>query len=502
MQVPSDRRVAPVFFLAVALLYLSLSPFTISHMGYTGEEIRASRQLLGALPGPVDWPRNGAVGLFLQLPFVAAGDLLAGPEKGADRLLSLQPVLASALLATLIFVWGSRLAGSRTWGLTLALVAAFGTMLWPYAYIGLETTQSLFLLLAAYLALAARGPRTWSRSLLFGLCAAVAVSVKSNGVMLVPAAAFLIWAYFRGGRTEPGGRRPPWWQAASIAAIVGAVFCANAYLRGLSWARFGGAVAYLSGWRPESALSPLLHLAGFLGSPNKGLLVFAPVVILGLLAIPRAFAADRRLAVFAVLTIAGLAGGFALLDVWSDETWGPRYLHSAVAPLVLCLAAARRAKPARLRHEVPLAVAAGLGFAVSLLGALFYYGSLAGVAFRTVPVTIGTFQGDPVWNHVRFNARLLEVWLRMRTGRSTGPEFLRPGRPWNFRDPSAVPPWNPVDLRSKAFPQARLFRSAESGQRHGQLARLLLAAAGLAGLIGVAWTGREVFRSERAAHGL
>lgn len=501
LHVPPDRRFAVVFFFAVGLLYLSLSPFTISHMGYTGEEIPATRQLLGSRPGPVQWPRNGAVGLLLQLPFVAAGDLLAGSEDGGDRLLALQPVLASALLVTMIFVWGSRLAGSRGWGLTLALIAAFGTMIWPYAYIGLETTQSLFLLLAAYLALEARGPRTWPRSVLFGLCAAVAVSAKSNGVMLLPAVGFLIWAYFRRGRTESELERPPWWQAASVAALVVAVFCANGYLRSLSWARFGGAVAYVSGWRAENILSPLLHLAGFLGSPNKGLLVYAPVAILGLLALPRAFAADRRLAIFAVLTCAGLAGGFALLDVWSDETWGPRYLHSCVAPLVLCLAAARREKPARLRSEIPLAVCAVLGFVVSLLGALFYYGSLSGVAFRTVPVTIGTFQGDPIWNHVRFNARLLKVWLRTKTGRTAGPELLRPGRPWNFHDPSAVPPWNPMDLRAMAVPQARLLQSRQAGAPPDRGWKLLLVASAFAGLIGVAWTGREVLRRDRAARG-
>ena len=63
---PSDRRTTILFFGAVTLLYLSLSPFTVSAMGYAAEEMQACRQLLSRLePGTpaasVGWPRNGGV---------------------------------------------------------------------------------------------------------------------------------------------------------------------------------------------------------------------------------------------------------------------------------------------------------------------------------------------------------------------------------------------------------------------------------------------------------
>ncbi len=496
-----DRRVALVFLFAVSLLYLSLSPFTIAHMGYTGEEMTACRQLAGLSPGPVQWPRNGAVGLLLQCPFVAAGDALGGSPGGGDRLLALQPVLTSALLVTLLFVWCSRLSGSHAWGWILALVAAFCTLIWPYAYIGLETTQSLFLLLAASLALETRGPRSWSRTLLLALCAAIAVSAKSNGLMLIPAVGYLIGRYVQDERREHAARRLPW-KAASVVAIVTAVFYANTAVRNLAWEKLGGTVGYLSDSRSDSIVSTFLHLAAFVGSPNKGLLVFAPAAVLGLLALPRAFTANRAVAIFAALTFAGLAGGFALLDVWSDETWGPRYLHSTLGPLVLCLAAARRSRPLHFRAEIPLAACAVLGFAVSFLGTFFYYGSLAGVASGTAPVTIGTFQGDPLWNHVRFHALLLDVWLRLKTGHSSGPELLRPGRPWNFRELSEVSPWSPVDLRQYAVPQPCLLQSRRAGEPAvRRVARILLGVSALAGLILAAWTSREVLRLDGEARG-
>ena len=65
------------------------------------------------------------------------------------------PLLETAGLATLLFLWAARLAGDLRWGVTVALGAAFCTLLWPYAYTGLEPTQSLLLLIIGYLALSA-----------------------------------------------------------------------------------------------------------------------------------------------------------------------------------------------------------------------------------------------------------------------------------------------------------------------------------------------------------
>ena len=120
-----------------------------------------------------------------------------------DRAVSVEPVLLSALLITLIFVWSRRLTGSAGWAALLALGTAFATMIWPYAYIGLETTQSVFLLAAGWLALEEPSTRSWPRTLAFAISAAIAVSAKSTGAFLVPAVLFLISRYF--------ARADSWW---------------------------------------------------------------------------------------------------------------------------------------------------------------------------------------------------------------------------------------------------------------------------------------------------
>jgi hypothetical protein len=445
----------PKFFLGILLLYLAFSPFAISGMGYASEDMSACRELIAGTPlSRIHWPRNGAAGLVVECPFLAAAAIAGDSPAWDDRLLALEPVLATAALVTLLLAWCTRLSDSRLWGLTLALIAGLCTMLWPYAYIGLETTQSLFLVAAGYLALTAQGPLRWPRAVAFGLCAGLAVSAKSGGFMLLPAAAFLAWRLFRSDRTA--GRSGASAVAAMFLCLT--IFALNSVARVASWERFGGTAHLARWWVVRDVVSPFLNAVALVGSPNKGLLVFAPVAVLGLLSLPRAYRADRGVAAFAGLTFAGLAGGVSLLAMWSDETWGPRYLHSAIGPLVLCVAASRSTTRLRVRSEAPLWACAVFGLAVSFLGSAFYYGTLGGVATETHPMTLESLQGDPVWNHVRFNAHLLSVWLRVRTRHADSPDYWRRGREWDWKDPAHYGPWNNVDLRERAVPQPLLLQ--------------------------------------------
>lgn len=454
------RRATLGLFGGVALVYLSLSPFTIARMGYTLEEEAACRQILSGTA--VHWPRHGAVGLVFQCPFMALGRAVAGPsEWWEDRALSLQPVLASALLVALTFAWCRRISGSARHGYALALAMAFCTMIWPYAYIGLETTQSLFLLGAGFLALASEAPASWPRTLAFALCAAVAVSTKSNGIMLMPAVVYLAAAFLRERQATAVAARAP--KAIAIGFIVAGTYVANALIRSLFWRPYGGLAANVNGYRAHGVVDPMLHLIGFLGSPNKGLIVFAPLALLALFAIPRALDVDRRATIFAMLAFAGLAGGSSLLELWSDETWGPRYLHAAIAPLVLCLAAAWRSTGDRPRSPAPFYAAVALGFGVSLLGVLFHYGTVARAAVEAAPVDHEALQGNPVWNHVRFNSRLFAVWLALCAGNAPDPVLFAQGHPWGIREPIRAPERRPLDLRTFAVPQPLVLRALGPG---------------------------------------
>ncbi len=112
------------------------------------------------------WSRHGPVPVLFDLPFLKLGKLIVSP----DFMLSFEPALLTAALMTLLFLWLRKLC-SPGMSLFLTLTAAFGTMLWPYAYIRLETKQSLFVFLAGYLALSAGPIRSWPRFLLFAMAA-------------------------------------------------------------------------------------------------------------------------------------------------------------------------------------------------------------------------------------------------------------------------------------------------------------------------------------------
>jgi hypothetical protein len=465
-----------IFFVGVFLLLLSFSPGSIREMGYTGQDLRACNQLLASagetltlrpVTPPTQWSRNGVLSLLPHVPFLLASRLFFGNDPiRENQVVAFEPVLATSLLLLVMFLWGRRLCSSELWSLGLTLAAGFSTLLWPYAYIGLETTQSLFLLCAAYLAIESGPPRRWPRTLLFAACCVMALTAKSTGAFLIPAVAFLICGYFRRPQSAASGEAGvSRGKLVVVVVAVAGLFFLNYWTRTFFWARFGGTRVFLSHWLVRDPIAYLSNLLSFFGSPNKGLVFYAPAALLSLWLLPRVMTQNRPLALFALLTLFGLAGGFSLLKDWSDETWGPRYLHSALAPLFLCLAAGLREPSVRRKLRWPLAGLAAAGLSISFLGVLFYYGSLHQVCLSASQSTLEALQGDPVWNHARFNARLMRI-LSRRLGRSETPaETWVPAHIWFLKPPPGSPPAPTVDLAPYARPQPLILRDADEHDR-------------------------------------
>lgn len=451
------RKPAAVFFVAVTLGYLAFSPGTLEGLGYNGENLAAINHLMTNAVNlfrqrplaPVSWTRHGGLELLFELPFALVSHLFFGASvKWLGRVMSLQPILATAGLCTLLFVWASELTNNARWSYGLALAAAFATMLWPYAYIGLETTQSLCLGLAAYFALSGRARHTWLELCAFAFFSAAAVTAKLNGGFLVPALVFLSWVYL-GGLPAKQVKRG----AALIAVIVCCIFSLNYYLKALYWAKSGGSTGYFLAMMVSSPTTALLQAFSFFGSANKSLLIYAPLVLLALWRLPQAWRVNRLLVSFALLALGGLLGGFALVVVWTDETWGPRYLHSAIVPLLLCLAAASSGLEHPPRRDIPLLALAVLGIMFSLPGVLVAYTRLHQAAIGASQSTLSTLQYDPAWNHICFNYKLLGLWFDAQRGAASTPAPWPPPPRWWFEQPADAPPLKTVDLRELAIPQ-------------------------------------------------
>jgi len=459
-------------YVSLTLLYFGFSPGSIRGMGYLSENMKACEQIVKVVSGgpgappslwKVAWPRHGFVGLVFEMPFFLVGHWVgAGSPAPESMLLSFEIAAMSAAICALLYLWIVRLTGSMPWGLVLSLGAAFGTLIWPYAYIGLEPAQSFFLLLAGYVALATpEGSISYRRTAALALALAVAVSVKSNGIFLIPVAGYLLIVYLQ--RAAAGDinhrRRLVRFHGIPAAVAILGLFMANRLAITAFWVRFSGrGLGYLHVVVRDWMAVPL-NFFSFFGSINKSLLIFAPVTAVALWLVPRAWRTNRAVTAFALLTLFGMAGGMSLTYFWADDTWGPRYLHVAVAPLILVVAAAVGERRIRIRRDAPLIAALVIGALVSGLGSFFYYGALPHAAWLANQSTVENLQYDPVWNHIRFNARLVDVWLKRPILGFPADPMWTPQHIWLFRRaPSGVSPWKPVNLAPLARPQPALVR--------------------------------------------
>ena len=485
---PTHQWIALALFLGLSSFYVAFSSGSSVGQGYTGEEARSAERILTRLDAlrkgvpapPMLWSRHGPLPILFDVPFVAVGKFVVSP----DFTMCLEPALVTAAIAALIFLWLSKLT-SPGMSLLIALIGALGTMLWPYAYIGLEPKQSFFVLLAGYLGLACGPVRGWPRVLAFAGVCGIAVSLKSTGVVLFPGIAWLIYVQFG------EDRRPRRSEVAAVVVIMGVIWAANAYGRNLFWAPLGGGWSRL---RPLLADSPLLFFAnvlGIFGSPTKGLFLYAPVLLLSLYAIPRAFRTQRGTAVFVVLVLSGVVFQMAMLRAFADEVWGSRYAHTMIAPLLVLIGVAR---PAGFtwRRETPLVALGALGVVISFLGALYYYGVLHAATMQAGQNTLEALAGDPVWHAVRFHARLFDAWLN----RGPGPVWWTPAHIWMYEPPAGTPPWKAIDLRGYCEPQSVLLNAIHKGSMlpHTGFYAISLAAGVL--LLGLAVWG--AFRESRA----
>ncbi len=439
------RKTAILLFLGLTACYLSLSPGSVASQGYAGEEMRSGERMLAVVNAqlkgrpipPMLWSRNGPVPVLFDLPFIKLGKLLVSP----DFMLSFQPVLLTAGLLTILYLWLRKICSSAM-SLVLTLTAAFGTMLWPYAYIGLEPAQSFFVLLVGYLALSQGKISSWPRLLLFSVTCGLALSMKSTGIILWPAIAYLVYVQLR---DDWRLRRA---QVVTVLLVVGAIWAFGAWGRNFYWAPKGGGSSNLRPWLADSVLQIFSNAIGVFGSPTKGLFVYAPVLLASIYAVPRAFRARRDIVIYALLVTVCTLGLISILKSPTDEVWGCRYMHIAIAPLTLCIGAAWPCF--RYRSAGPLAALALLGVVISFLGAFYYYGLLDFAMNNAGENVYEWINGDSVWNHIQFNARLFRVWIHG----GTGPVMWTARHIWVWTPPAGAQPWKSIDLRPFCKPQS------------------------------------------------
>jgi hypothetical protein len=328
----SDRQVAVYVGAAVTLIYLLIQQGQVTVSD--GKDMLAVSQSIVHHGSFAVSPQFGVTGRgghyfakygiglsLVAVPFVALGDLVSvftGDQAKLEAFFSasLMPLVMGFLTASL-FRTTRRLGAGPRWAAVIAVGSAFGTYALPYGKdFFAEPLTTLAIVLSIEFLMSGRCE-------LAGVALAFAVTTRPETVVLVAILPIIVWAFrgFRGAFVYGA--------VGAIGAVVDAVY--DQY-------RFGSVLK--SGYGSEGFTTPFIHgAAGFLFSPEKSVLLFAPIVILVVLGSIRLWAARMRYVV--VLTLTNLLVFFVLSATWHSWqggwSWGPRLLLPGVIPAMLLL---------------------------------------------------------------------------------------------------------------------------------------------------------------------
>jgi len=242
--------------------------------------------------------RTGLTQPLLEAPFYLAGDLLDQlSSQGQNlkwRLAGLRLFNPAMATLTVLAAFGLLLLRGveRRRATAVAALLAVGSLVWPYAKIGMDTTLMAMVALAMLgAAWAARRPSP-SRMAVAGAAAALATSAKPYGLLLLAGMAPLLLGPLR---AQAGRER--WRSLAAFGVPLGlgvaSVGWYNAY-------RTGSVTNFLH-TNPTALVSTPFNVLGLLVSPGRGLLVYSPLVVLGALGLRELWREDRPFAIAIVL---------------------------------------------------------------------------------------------------------------------------------------------------------------------------------------------------------
>ncbi|MCL4808303.1 MAG: hypothetical protein KJ062_11020 [Thermoanaerobaculia bacterium] len=295
----------------------------------------------------------------------------------------------------------------------LGLALPLATPLLGYAASGLsEPLQgaAVSVLLAAAIVLRAEERPGAGWEVAAGLAAGAAILAKSFLVVVVGPLALV--AALRGGGAAASGRVR--WRVVVWGGLAGSAWALFEVVR------FGRLFGGYEGFGFSHPLvDGLLRLTVF---PNKGLLWYAPLALLGPVGLAVLWKRDRLLAAALLLASAAVLVLVARWFAWDGQAgWGPRLLVPLL-PILVALAAAASLLP-RLRLGA-LALGA-LGAVVNVLALLVPFPSVQALAAAaaTTERAASRLASTASWSPIRLHARLLvekarggDVAGRLRAG--------------------------------------------------------------------------------------
>jgi hypothetical protein len=272
------------------------------------------------------YARAGLLQPLLEAPFYAAGHFVDGHfgwhEPLPYRMVFLwfyNPFVA-ALAAVALFALVFLTRRSVGWGAAIAALFVFASIAWPYSKIGMETTFMFTLITAFALAAWARRNPSLLAFGLTGFAAGATAATKPYALLTILPLAIFLWPSL----TEMASRE----KVRHVLAACLPVLAWGIAMAWYNWSRFGSPTNF--GYHESSlALAMPFNTFGLLFSPGKGLIFYSPLVVLGVLGIPRLWRSDRNFAITLLASFVVLLCISGASKYWGDEVWGPRYIVPA-----------------------------------------------------------------------------------------------------------------------------------------------------------------------------
>ena len=243
------------------------------------------------------------------------------PETLDKAAVVLGSAVAAAFCAPLAFLFAWRLSGSLEGALVATLSLAFGTILWPYSKFGFNAPLATCCLLGATLCtwIGVRDYRSYVLMAGGALQGMALLTRHEMGVMIIP---IFIWLVAESRRDRQLMFKRLVLFGLPFALAVGVWMWYNA-------SRFGHPfdTGLLRDPNVRFDSSFFVGLYGLLASPGRALFLYAPITLVGLLALKRLAMQDRSTALLFGLQILILTSLIAKMHQWDGgESYGPRYL--------------------------------------------------------------------------------------------------------------------------------------------------------------------------------
>ncbi len=350
---------------------------------------------------------------------------------------SLTNVVVSAVVCLLLFLTGRRLGYSDRVSLLLTMSFAFTTFFIVYATKSFLTQplETLCLVGTLYYLITHSRTHDTRTALYAGVFCGAGILTKWVFLINFP----MVVAYLLATSAKDHRARD-----LSIFALPVALFFALAL--GYNYMRFGSIIR--TGYEDEGVAlfsTPLLvGLYGLLFSTGKSLFLYAPIAVLGCVAV-RPFGKSHKREMFLLLALfsANLIVS-SKYYAWAGEgSWGPRYLTVVLPCLVLPFGALLENASRRTKQWV---------LALSLVGLLVQFGGVS-IYYGTYYRVIGEYPyqsapSDPLFMYkTHFVPNYSPAWRHMKMAARNWNQFLRGEKPtFSIKTGSERIPLSDADL--------------------------------------------------------